>query len=149
MHRGRAVADSQEAGRPREDEPSGCSFAGQAASRPRTYGSMGSRRRPRGHAGSETGGQSRFGLWQTGSSFLAFAAISHKRGEPVAAYPGKGIRFIGGLTEGAETIAVFVAFCMFPDAFAVIAYGFAVLAGFTTLTRWWWDWRVFGQARTP
>lgn len=83
----------------------------------------------------------------TGSSFLAFAAISHKRGEPVAAYPGKGIQFIGGLTEGAETTLLFAAMCLFPQAFALLAYVFSFLAGLTTLTRWWWGWHVFGTVR--
>jgi phosphatidylglycerophosphate synthase len=74
----------------------------------------------------------------TGSSFLAFAAISHKRGQALKPYPGKGIQFVGGLTEGAETIAIFVAMCMFPSAFPVLAYLFAAMAFLTTATRWWW-----------
>jgi phosphatidylglycerophosphate synthase len=83
----------------------------------------------------------------TGSSFLAFAAISHKRGEPVAAYPSKGIQFVGGLTEGAETIILFAAMCLFPQAFVLLAYLFSFFAFLTTLTRWWWGWRVFGTDR--
>jgi phosphatidylglycerophosphate synthase len=83
----------------------------------------------------------------TGSSFLAFAAISHKRGESDTSYPGKGIRFIGGLTEGAETIALFTAMCLFPAAFSGLAYLFALLAGLTTVSRWWWGWHVLGDVR--
>lgn len=79
----------------------------------------------------------------TGSSFLAFAAISHKRGQALKPFPGKGIQFVGGLTEGAETIAIFVAMCMFPSAFPVLAYLFAAMAFVTTATRWWWGWTQF------
>lgn len=79
----------------------------------------------------------------TGSSFLAFAAISHKRGQAIAPFPGKGIQFVGGLTEGAETVAVFVAMCLFPSAFPVLAYVFAAMALLTTATRWWWGWTLF------
>lgn len=81
----------------------------------------------------------------TGSSFLAFAAISHKRGELVAPYPGKGIQFVGGLTEGTETTALFVAMCIFPALFPVFAYVFAALALVTTIVRWWWGWTLFSS----
>ncbi|MBL8580465.1 MAG: CDP-alcohol phosphatidyltransferase family protein [Mesorhizobium sp.] len=84
----------------------------------------------------------------TGSSFLAFAAVAARRGMSSAAYPGKGFHYLGGLTEGAETIAVFMAMCLWPSAFEIIAYAFAALCGLTTLTRWWWGWRAFA-ADTP
>lgn len=79
----------------------------------------------------------------TGSSFLAFAAIAARRGMSSTDHPGKGIHYLGGLTEGAETIAVFIAMCLWPGAFEIIAYAFAALCGLTTLTRWWWGWRAF------
>ena len=85
----------------------------------------------------------------TGSSFLAFAAVSHKRGELVAPYPGKGIQFVGGLTEGTETITLFVAMCVFPALFPLLAYIFAALALLTTVVRWWWGWTLFSNPRTP
>ena len=40
----------------------------------------------------------------TGSSFLAFSVIAGQRGMRPEAYPAKGIYYLGGLTEGAETI---------------------------------------------
>ena len=43
----------------------------------------------------------------TGSSFLAFATIAAKRGLTEGAYPMKGLYYIGGLTEGTETIRAF------------------------------------------
>ncbi len=79
----------------------------------------------------------------TGSSFLAFSIIAEKRGVTAQAYPTKGIYYLGGLTEGTETIAVLAAFCLFPQAFPVIAYIFAALCTVTTLTRWLAGWRLF------
>jgi phosphatidylglycerophosphate synthase len=79
----------------------------------------------------------------TGSSFLAFATIAAKRGLAAQAYPAKGICFLGGLTEGGETIALFIAFCLFPLSFQMLAYGFAVLCLITTVTRWHQGWRTF------
>lgn len=79
----------------------------------------------------------------TGSSFLAFATVAGRRGLPAGIRPGKGIHYLGGLTEGAETIAAFVAMCLWPSAFPIIAYGFAALCFLTTVTRWWWGWLAF------
>ncbi|MCL3881781.1 CDP-alcohol phosphatidyltransferase family protein [Marivita sp. GX14005] len=79
----------------------------------------------------------------TGSSFLAFSIIAERRGLRSDQYPRKGIYYLGGLTEGTETIAVFVAMCLWPGAFAELAYIFAALCFVTTLTRWLAGWRVF------
>lgn len=79
----------------------------------------------------------------TGSSFLAFAAIAAKRGESAAAFPTKGIYYLGGLTEGFETIAIFVAMCLFPQAFPILAYGYAAACAVTTLLRWHQGWQAF------
>ncbi|MGB5868594.1 MAG: CDP-alcohol phosphatidyltransferase family protein [Albidovulum sp.] len=79
----------------------------------------------------------------TGSSFLAFASIAAKRGMAAGDYPTKGIHYIGGLTEGAETIAVFAAMCLWPAAFPILAYLFAALCLITTLTRWHMGWQAF------
>lgn len=79
----------------------------------------------------------------TGSSFLAFAAIAAKRGISTAAYPMKGLYYLGGLTEGTETIALFAAMCLWPTAFPVFAYIFAAACALTTLTRWRQGWQSF------
>lgn len=79
----------------------------------------------------------------TGSSFLAFAAIAARRGRTAAAFPQKGIYYLGGLTEGFETIAVFVAMCLFPQAFPVLAWIFAAACAVTTLLRWRMGWTAF------
>ncbi|MGD0642310.1 MAG: CDP-alcohol phosphatidyltransferase family protein [Roseiarcus sp.] len=84
-----------------------------------------------------------FAFVGTGSSFLAFAAVAAERGLTAPEYPHKGIYYLGGLTEGAETIALFVAMCLWPAAFPVLAYAFSALCLVTTLMRWSWGWFVF------
>ena len=79
----------------------------------------------------------------TSSSFLAFATLAAKRGLRNADFPDKSIYFLGGLTEATETLAVFLAMCLWPAYFAPLAYGFALLCGITTASRIWWGWRAF------
>lgn len=79
----------------------------------------------------------------TGSSFLAFATLAAKRGLQDLATPGKSFYFLGGLTEATETLAFFVAMCLWPAHFAALAYAFAALCGITIVTRIWWGWRTF------
>ena len=47
----------------------------------------------------------------------------------------KSLFYIGGVTEGTETIALFVAICLLPDWFAWLAYGFGALCWLTTGAR--------------
>jgi phosphatidylglycerophosphate synthase len=77
-----------------------------------------------------------------GSSFLAFAAAAAQRGWSAPAFPAKGLYYLGGLTEGAETIAVFAFMCLWPAAFPALAFAFAGLCLVTTLMRWRWGWRA-------
>ena len=79
----------------------------------------------------------------TGSSFLAFSVIAGQREMRPEAYPTKGIYYLGGLMEGTETIGFFVAMCVFPQAFAPLAYLFAAACAVTTVTRWRHGWRAF------
>ena len=81
----------------------------------------------------------------TGSSFLAFAVIAVQRGLTAERYPSKGIFYLGGLAEGAETIAVFFAMCLLPGWFPVLAYGFAVLCAVTTAFRLRAGWIAFSD----
>ncbi len=79
----------------------------------------------------------------TGSSFLAFAALAAKRGVQDLATPDKSFYFLGGLTEATETIAFFIAMCLWPAHFALLAYAFAGLCTATIVTRIWWGWEAF------
>ncbi len=71
----------------------------------------------------------------TGVSFLAFAVIAAKRGEETAAHGAKSFFYSTGLAEGAETIAVFIAMCIWPQAFPWLAYGYAALCALTVVQR--------------
>ena len=80
----------------------------------------------------------------TGSSFLAFAVLAERRGLKSLAYPSKGLYYLGGLTEASETLACFIAMCLWPSLFAPLALGFAVLCGLTLLARLHVGWRALG-----
>ncbi len=71
----------------------------------------------------------------TGVSFLAFAVIAAERGEQSTAHGQKSFFYSTGLAEGSETIAVFIAMCLFPAWFAVLAYAYAGLCVLTVLQR--------------
>ena len=79
----------------------------------------------------------------TASSFLAFAIVAAKRELASTEFPDKSFYFLGGLTEATETIAAFVAMCLWPQWFAPIAYGFAALCAITTVLRIGWGWQRF------
>lgn len=76
-----------------------------------------------------------FAFMGTGSSFLAFAIMAEKRQIERLDYGKKSLYFLGGLTEGTETIAFLVLICLFPLHFAVLAYVFGFLCWITTVTR--------------
>ncbi|MBN3493036.1 CDP-alcohol phosphatidyltransferase family protein [Vibrio neptunius] len=76
-----------------------------------------------------------FSFIGTGCSFLAFAVMAGKRGIENPVYKNKSLYYMSGLTEGTETIACFIAFCLFPQHFAIIAYLFGTACWFTTFTR--------------
>lgn len=81
----------------------------------------------------------------TGSSFLAYAVLAAKRGLASTAYPDKGFYYLGGLTEGSETLLCFSLMCLWPQHFAGWAYGFAALCGLTTATRIAAGWQAFAD----
>lgn len=83
-------------------------------------------------------------FYVNGSSFLAFAIMAEKRKMETSARGSKSLFFTTGLAEATETIAVFVAFCLFPAAFALIAYVFAALCFYTALSRIVLAARTFG-----
>jgi phosphatidylglycerophosphate synthase len=71
----------------------------------------------------------------TGSSFLAFAVLAERRGLSNARLPNKGFYYLGGLTEGGETIVCFALMCLWPQHFAAWALGFAALCAMTVVSR--------------
>jgi phosphatidylglycerophosphate synthase len=79
----------------------------------------------------------------TGTSFLAFAALAAKRGLTSLTYPDKSFYFVGGLTEATETLAFFMAMCLWPAQFALLASVFAAMCAVTIATRVHWGWQAF------
>lgn len=71
----------------------------------------------------------------TGVSFLAFAVIAAERGEATEEHGKKSFFYSTGLAEGTETIAVFIAMCVFPAWFGAIAYAYAGLCVLTVFQR--------------
>ncbi|GAA58435.1 inner membrane protein YnjF [Pseudoalteromonas sp. BSi20652] len=71
----------------------------------------------------------------TGSSFLAFAIAAEKFKLEKPQFKYKSFYYLNGLTEGTETIALFIAFCIWPQHFAVMASIFAIACGITIFTR--------------
>jgi phosphatidylglycerophosphate synthase len=83
----------------------------------------------------------------TGSSFLAYAIIAEKRGLKSTEYPTKSFYYLGGLAEGTETVACFLAMCFWPQHFAALAYFYAALCLITTITRLLAGWHAFTEPK--
>ncbi|MDN3379803.1 MULTISPECIES: CDP-alcohol phosphatidyltransferase family protein [unclassified Pseudoalteromonas] len=71
----------------------------------------------------------------TGSSFLAFAIAAEKFKLEKPQFKYKSFYYLNGLTEGTETIALFIAFCIWPQHFAILACIFAFACAITIVTR--------------
>ena len=71
----------------------------------------------------------------TGASFLAYAIFAAKRGITTEIGGSKSLYYLGGLTEGTETILIFMAFCLAPQHFAIMAWAFAAACWVTTVSR--------------
>ena len=70
-----------------------------------------------------------------GASFLAYAVMAEKHGLSSDSRGAKSLYFTTGLAEAAETILVFAAACLWPAAFAWLAYGFAGVCFYTAFAR--------------
>jgi phosphatidylglycerophosphate synthase len=76
-----------------------------------------------------------FSFVGTGTSFLAFAIMAAKRGLATDLRGRKSLYYLGGLTEGTETLLAFVLACLLPGWFPAVAYVFGGLCWLTTATR--------------
>jgi len=76
-----------------------------------------------------------FSFMGTGSSFLAFAIFAAKRKLDGDAAANKSFYYLGGITEGTETILLFVVILLFPGWFAAAAYVYGALCWLTTIGR--------------
>jgi phosphatidylglycerophosphate synthase len=86
------------------------------------------------------------GFALTGVSFLAFAAIAARASLETEAHGKKSFFYSTGLAEGTETIMAFVLMCLFPGAFPLIAFVFAILCGLTVMQRSLLAWQMFRRA---
>ncbi|WP_350558042.1 CDP-alcohol phosphatidyltransferase family protein [Psychrobacter sp. CAL346-MNA-CIBAN-0220] len=71
----------------------------------------------------------------TGSSFLAFAIAAERFKIDRPQFKYKSFYYLNGLTEGTETIALFIAFCIWPQNFVLLATLFAIACAITIFTR--------------
>jgi phosphatidylglycerophosphate synthase len=71
----------------------------------------------------------------TGASFLAYAVLAAKRGVTTEIRGQKAFYYLGGLTEGFETILCFTLMCIFPRAFPLLAWTFGAMCWLTTVSR--------------
>lgn len=76
-----------------------------------------------------------FSFIGTGTSFLALSIFAAKRSLTTNLRGTKSIYYLGGLTEGFETITTLLLMCLFPAWFWLIASIFGTLCWITTLTR--------------
>ena len=76
-----------------------------------------------------------FSFVGTGSSFLAMAIFADRvQPAPVSPQP-KSFYFLGGLTEGTETMLFIAAICLIPSFFNLFGVIFGLLCCLTTYTR--------------
>lgn len=76
-----------------------------------------------------------FSFVGTGSSFLTYAIFATKRGLIHERQGKKAFYYLGGVTEGTESIVALILICLFPDYFAWVAWTFGALCWLTTLGR--------------
>lgn len=83
----------------------------------------------------------------TGTSFLAYAVIAEKRGLKSLSYPSKSFYYLGGLTEGTETVICFMLMCAMPSWFAILAFVYAAMCAVTSITRLAAGWATFARRK--
>ncbi len=77
------------------------------------------------------------------ATFLGFAVLAEKQKMRSEAHGVKSLYFTSGLLEGTETIVFFLLLCLFPAAFAALAWGFGILCLITAGSRVFLAARVF------
>lgn len=76
-----------------------------------------------------------FSFYVNGATFLGYAVLAEKREMKTEERGVKSLYFTGGLLEGAETIALFVLFCLIPSWFVPVAFVFGGLCLVTAVSR--------------
>ena len=86
-----------------------------------------------------------FSFVGTSTSFLGFAILAEKRCVSSEIRGKKAFYYLGGFTEGTETILLLLAIVIWPDYFIYMAFGFGLLCWCTTLTRIYAAFERFGK----
>jgi len=81
------------------------------------------------------------------ATFLAYAIFAQKHGITTDIRGAKSLYYLGGLTEGFETILTLSLMCAFPDWFAVIAIVYGIMCWITGGTRIAAAVQAFGEPR--
>lgn len=84
-----------------------------------------------------------FSFMGTTSTFLTYAIMAEKHKITTEIRGIKSLYYLGGLTEGGETIVAFIFFCLFPAYFGEIAVIFGLMCWITTGTRIYAAWVSF------
>jgi phosphatidylglycerophosphate synthase len=87
-----------------------------------------------------------FSFIGTACSFLAYAIMAEKRSITTSLRGRKSLYYLGGLTEGFETILLLILCCLLPAWFPALAWGFGALCWITTTSRILAGWRSFAPA---
>jgi phosphatidylglycerophosphate synthase len=86
-----------------------------------------------------------FSFIGTATSFLGFAILAEKHQVTTQIRGKKAFYYLGGLTEGTETILLFLAMLVWPDYFRLMAIIFGTLCWVTTGTRIYAAYRQFND----
>ena len=86
-----------------------------------------------------------FSFIGTATSFLGFAILAEKHQLTTQIRGKKAFYYLGGLTEGTETILLFLAMLVWPDYFSLMAIVFGILCWVTTGTRIYAAYRQFND----
>ena len=86
-----------------------------------------------------------FSFIGTATSFLGFAILAEKHKVTTQIRGEKAFYYLGGLTEGTETILLFLAMLVWPDYFSPMAIIFGILCWVTTATRIYAAYRQFND----
>ena len=86
-----------------------------------------------------------FSFIGTATSFLGFAILAEKHQVTTQICGKKAFYYLGGLTEGTETILLFLAMLVWPDYFSLMAIVFGILCWVTTGTRIYAAYRQFND----
>ena len=86
-----------------------------------------------------------FSFIGTATSFLGFAILAEKHHVTTQIRGKKAFYYLGGLTEGTETILLFLAMLVWPDYFRPMAIIFGILCWVTTGTRIFAAYRQFND----